>query len=92
MVEESVEDIPLPLQLRLSRQGDLLTAEYAVMGQEWQRVGKPLAVPTLAGACPVGIAVLSHQAAGLTEAGFTGINLENLPADGKPPPAAMSRP
>ena len=92
MVEESVEDISLPLQLRLSRQGDLLTGEYAAVGQDWRRIGKPLAVPALAGACPIGIAVLSHQAAVLTYAGFTGINLENLPADGKPPPAAMSRP
>ena len=92
MVEESVEAIPLPLQLRLSRQGDLLTGEYAAVGQEWQRVGDSLAVPALTGACPVGVAVLSHQAAGLTEAGFTGINLQNPPADGQPSASSTSRP
>ena len=92
MVEESVDDIPLPVRLRLSRQGDRLIGEYASGDHGWQRVGQPLVVPALAEACHVGIAVLSHQASELTEAGFTNLLLEHPPADGPSSASSTSRP
>ena len=92
MVEDAVEAIPLPLRLRLSRQGDQLIGEYACGDHGWQRVGNVLALPALSGARPVGIAVLSHQAAGLTEASFTDVELKHTPADRQPSAASTSRP
>jgi endoglucanase len=90
MTEESVDSGPLPVQLRLSRRGDLLIGEYAAAGHGWRRIGAPLTVPPLAGPCPVGIAVLSHRREGLAEAIFTGIDTAH-PADGGGRPASSPR-
>jgi hypothetical protein len=80
MVEESVEAVPFPVRLRLSRRGDLLIGEYAAGDHGWQRVGTPRTMPVLAGPCSVGIAVLSHRREGLTEAIFTDIISDQTPA------------
>lgn len=90
MVEESVEAVPLPTRLRLSRRGDVIVGEYLAGDDGWRHVGPPLTVPALAGPCPVGIAVLSHRREGLTEAVFTGIDADHPAAEG-PPPASSSR-
>jgi hypothetical protein len=90
MTEESVDAGPLPVQLRLSRRGDLLIGEYAAADHGWRRIGAPLTVPPLAGPCPVGIAVLSHRREGLAEAIFTGIDMAH-PADGGQRPASSPR-
>jgi hypothetical protein len=92
MAEESVEAVPFPVRLRLSRRGDLLIGEYAAGEQGWQRVGTPLTVPALAGPCPVGIAVLSHRREGLTEAIFADIISDHSPAEGQLPASSSRNP
>jgi hypothetical protein len=92
MAEESVEAVPFPVRLRLSRRGDLLIGEYAAGEQGWQRVGTPLTVPALAGPCPVGIAVLSHRREGLTEAIFADVISDHSPAEGHPPASSSRNP
>jgi endoglucanase len=92
MAEESVEAVPFPVRLRLSRRGDLLIGEYAAGEQGWQRVGTPLTVPALAGPGPVGIAVLSHRREGLTEAIFADLISDHSPAEGQPPASSSRNP
>ncbi|MEM9294636.1 MAG: cellulase family glycosylhydrolase [Planctomycetota bacterium] len=72
-------DLPFgqwPMHLRLSRKDGVVTAEVSEDGEQWQRLGEPVENPALAGGVKVGLAVLSHDAEGLTKAEFTGVRLQ----------------
>ena len=79
MAEAKFENDAFPVRLRLTRAGDVFTGEYAPAEGDWQPLGDPVTLPDLGATIHVGLAVLSHEAGGLTEAKFTQIDLSQVP-------------
>jgi WD40 repeat protein len=72
------EALQLPLLLRLTRQGSMITAEYSRDdGRSFQPAGEPLAFdPPLAETVHAGLAITSHFPGKISEAKFSGLKVE----------------
>ncbi len=76
MAEVGLESDTLPVHLRLTRRGDTFTGEYSHDGAAWHQIGEVIELKSIGDRCHVGLAVLSHEPDGLTEAHFKDIRIE----------------
>ena len=76
MTEDALDNHAWPIRLRLTRKGDTFTTEYSTNHTAWKPAAEPSVVPGIGKRCRVGLAVLSHDRGGLTEASFSDVSLQ----------------
>lgn len=72
---EAVTGVSAPGWLRLTRVGDVFTAEHSLDGTSWTQVGSAQTV-SMTGSVYVGLSVTSHTNASLTEATFSELSIQ----------------
>jgi WD40 repeat protein len=70
--------LEMPIVLRLTRQGETITAEYSTdQGQTFRTAGDPVTFhPSLPRSVHVGLAITAHNASQISEAKFRGLQIE----------------